>query len=141
VKFEARCTAVLSPGAITQRVDRVIRPRREAVDMIRTAQMNADYAAAEVAANLALTAVVARKPAPAARPRRRRSRPATARPPRAARGYKIVCVSFYDDDLAAIDEAVERLRAARHRRMSRSGLLRLAFSLLDVDQLAKAPAP
>jgi hypothetical protein len=138
VKFEARCTAVLSPGAITQRVDRVIRPRRESVDMIRAAQMNADYAAAELRATEPLRSPDPVPVADRCAPRRPRGRAGTRRP---ARKFKIISISVYDEDLAAIDAAVEALRAAGHRDMFRSKLLRLAFRLLDVDQLAKAPAP
>ena len=43
------------------------------------------------------------------------------------KGFRIIAVSVYDSDLAALDLLVARLRQAGRRDMSRSKLLRIAF--------------
>lgn len=131
--FEARCTAVLVPGTITQRVDRVIRPRREARDLIAAAQRN--VIVADPSPRIAPPVAVVPGPMVTVR---RRPRSRSGQPRRPGRKFKIVSISVYDEDLAAIDAAVDRLRAEGHRHMFRSKLLRIAFSLLDIEQLAKA---
>ena len=50
--------------------------------------------------------------------------------------YKVICVSFYTDDMARLDAAVAVLKARGHTKASRSSVLRGA--LLQVD-LAEVP--
>lgn len=143
MRFEARCTAVLLPGVITQRVDRVIRPTKEAKALIAAAQAEIDAienpGPLECARNFRLRMrrrlQEARKTYGDPVPPTRRRRSGSARPVRPARKFKIIGVSVYDEDLAAMDAAVVRLKEAGHRTMWRSRLLRVAFSKLDVDAL------
>ncbi len=108
----AVATAVLTPGAITQRVERVGRPTREARELL--------LAADDVA-------VQQRRPEdlpPAPRPH--------------AREYTVICISTYWADLAALDAAVARLKAAGVRRATRSWLIRVAIARLDLDAVLAA---
>lgn len=47
--------------------------------------------------------------------------------------YRVVCISLYHEDIAAIDKMVAELRARGFRRASRSWLLRVAMYRLDID--------
>jgi len=52
--------------------------------------------------------------------------------------YEVICISLYNEDLARLDEKVRRLKAAGHRKMSRSALIRYALDTADLDGLPKA---
>lgn len=58
--------------------------------------------------------------------------PAEARDYLATRGVHTLCISTYDADLAALDAKVAELRAAGHRRASRSSLIRAAVAAFNV---------
>jgi hypothetical protein len=49
--------------------------------------------------------------------------------------YKTICISMYLDDLAELDSAVKRCQTGGLRRMSRSQLIRIALSRLDIEAL------
>lgn len=72
----------------------------------------------------------------------RKPRPSRAKPQRVlqlarptARGYRQICVSMYDTDLAVLDTYVHRCKVGGLTRMSRSRLIALAVSRLDIDAL------
>lgn len=185
--FEVRCTAIVVDGVVTSRVDRVIRPRREARDLIARAwriakekaiaeqdaklaattalvaaqkkKLDADRAAARNAATEAQRAERAAAPS-AARETWRAARTADTEAQRAAqetaaaaknprrlgpcrphhqssasRPWRQIGISWYVDDLARIDAAVDQLKSAGLTKMSRSELLRLAFDRLDLGIL------
>lgn len=46
--------------------------------------------------------------------------------------YKVICVSLYNADLAALDMMVEALKARGVPRVSRSSLIRYALEQLDI---------
>jgi hypothetical protein len=48
-------------------------------------------------------------------------------------GYRVICISFYTDDLARLDEAVAALKRLGHRKVNRSSLLREALRQLELD--------
>ena len=58
--------------------------------------------------------------------------PAEARAYLVAKGVRVVCISTYDADLAALDAKVAELRAAGHRRATRSSLIRAAVDAFVV---------
>ena len=60
--------------------------------------------------------------------------PAEARAYLVAKGVRVVCISTYDADLAALDAKVAELRAAGHRRTTRSSLIRAAVAAFDVNK-------
>ena len=62
-----------------------------------------------------------------------RRTPAEARAYLVAKGVRVVCISTYDADLAALDAKVAELRAAGHRRATRSSLIRAAVAAFDVN--------
>lgn len=66
------------------------------------------------------------------RPRRRPARP--RRKPKADH-YKVICISLYNEDLAALDAKVDALKERGHRKMSRSALIRFALEHVDLDAL------
>lgn len=107
--FRAVCTAFVEHGSVTNRVDRVVAPRREAIDLI---------ARAEKIKNA---------------PDRRRA-PAQDRDARVL-GFITTCISMYPDDLARLDAMLRKLRASGIRDVSRSKLIRIALRRLDVDAL------
>ena len=51
-----------------------------------------------------------------------------------AKGVRVVCISTYDADLAALDAKVREARAAGHRRATRSSLIRAAVAAFDVNR-------
>lgn len=51
--------------------------------------------------------------------------------------YKIICISLYNSDLAALDAKVTELKRRGRTKMSRSELIRFALAALDVDQVSK----
>jgi len=65
------------------------------------------------------------------RQRKRRRRPAKAD------HYEVICISMYKEDLAKLDARVADLKAAGHRKMSRSALIRFALATVDVDDLPR----
>lgn len=118
--FRAVCTAFVERGSVTNRVDRVVSPKRDAVDLIARAEKI--------------------KNAPMFGPNQetgadRRRAPAQDRDARVL-GFVTTCISMYPDDLARLDAMLERLRAAGIRDISRSKLIRIALRRLDVDALA-----
>ncbi|RLB47938.1 MAG: hypothetical protein DRJ42_24300 [Deltaproteobacteria bacterium] len=52
--------------------------------------------------------------------------------------YEVICISMYKDDLGRLDDAVKRLKASGHRKMSRSALIRFALDTMDTDALPKS---
>ena len=52
--------------------------------------------------------------------------------------YEVICISMYKDDLGRLDEAVKRLKASGHRKMSRSALIRFALDTMDTDALPRS---
>jgi hypothetical protein len=62
-----------------------------------------------------------------------RRTPAETRAYLVAKGVRVVCISTYDADLAALDAKVAELRAAGHRRATRSSLIRAAVAAFDVN--------
>ncbi|MBK8169510.1 MAG: hypothetical protein IPK60_04100 [Sandaracinaceae bacterium] len=52
--------------------------------------------------------------------------------------YEVICISMYREDLSMLDEKVAALKAAGHRKMSRSGLIRFALSNVDLAKLPRA---
>ena len=72
--------------------------------------------------------------------------PASAEPRRAKRprakpadvDYQVICISLYDEDLAALDAKVQTLKSAGHRKMSRSALIRFALDQVDLSKLPKS---
>lgn len=60
--------------------------------------------------------------------------PAEARDYLAAKGVHTLCVSTYTEDLAALDAKVAELKAAGHRRASRSSLIRAAVAAFNVNR-------
>lgn len=101
MKPRAICTAIILPGAVTQRVDRVIRPTREARDMIASAWE------------------IGKKSA-------RRYGPCEPHPKSGSRPWRVVAISIYVDDLARLDAMVAKAKRNGDSKMSRSKLLRAA---------------
>lgn len=58
---------------------------------------------------------------------------ATARAKEDACGYRVICVSFYTDDLARLDATVAELKRLGHRKVNRSSVLREALRQLELD--------
>jgi hypothetical protein len=58
-----------------------------------------------------------------------------------SRGYQIVCISAYVDELEIWDRMVERLRGLGHTRASRSSLIRQAISAFEIDRYQSEPTP
>lgn len=52
--------------------------------------------------------------------------------------YEVICISMYREDLSMLDEKVATLKAAGHRKMSRSGLIRYALANVDMTKLPRA---
>jgi hypothetical protein len=82
-------------------------------------------------------------PEPTARraPPKRRKKKAKAASDKAASDkaadYRVIAISIYEDDLAALDAKVQELKARGHRRMSRSALIRYAVEQVDVDDVPR----
>ncbi|MEC7525627.1 MAG: hypothetical protein VYE22_37440 [Myxococcota bacterium] len=51
--------------------------------------------------------------------------------------YQVICISLYTEDLEALDQKVKRLKAAGHRKMSRSALIRYALDTADLEGLPR----
>ncbi|MEM9192188.1 MAG: hypothetical protein AAGF12_23650 [Myxococcota bacterium] len=52
--------------------------------------------------------------------------------------YDTICISLYQEDLARLDAMVAELKAAGHRKMSRSALIRFALTTVDLDALPRS---
>lgn len=52
--------------------------------------------------------------------------------------YQVICISLYDEDLASLDQKVQKLKASGHRKMSRSALIRFALDQVDLSKLPKS---
>lgn len=52
--------------------------------------------------------------------------------------YKIICISIYTNDLAALEDKVAELKRRGHTKMNKSQLIRLALSQLDLDRVGVA---
>ena len=52
--------------------------------------------------------------------------------------YEVICISMYREDLAALDAKVAELKAAGHRKMSRSALIRFALATVDATKLPRS---
>jgi hypothetical protein len=52
--------------------------------------------------------------------------------------YQVICISLYTEDLARLDEMVAELKAAGHRKMSRSALIRFALDQVDPAKLPRS---
>jgi len=63
-----------------------------------------------------------------------RRTPAEERAYLAERGVRVVCISTYTTDLAALDAKVAELREAGHRRATRSSLIRAAVAAFNVNR-------
>lgn len=115
MKPRAVCTAILTPGSVTQRVDRVIRATPEARRLLAEADR------------------IARERDPDENLRRR----GMCEPHRqsAERPFRVIGVSIYCDELQALDALVARRRRLGESSLSRSKLIRMA-----VRQLAKETA-
>jgi len=51
-----------------------------------------------------------------------------------ARPYRVICISFYNEDLAELDRLVDELKERGCSRANRSALLREAIRQCDLDQ-------
>lgn len=107
MKSRAICTAIVVPGAVTARVDRVIRPTREARELLAEAD------------------------------RIRRERLGTARsascephPNSASRPFRVVSISIYVDELARLDALVAKQRRAGKATANRSAVIRAAVKAM-----------
>lgn len=60
--------------------------------------------------------------------------PAAAKPEH----YEVICISMYKDDLARLDKKVADLKAAGHRKMNRSALIRYALDTVDPTRLPRS---
>ena len=63
----------------------------------------------------------------------RRRRPAKPKPDH----YEVICISLYKEDLERLDAKVAELKAAGHRRMTRSALIRWRLDHVDVDAIPR----
>lgn len=57
--------------------------------------------------------------------------------PRAAEAasFKVICISIYKTDLAALDQVVEQLKDRGIKRASRSALIRYALTQIDIERV------
>lgn len=51
--------------------------------------------------------------------------------------YKVICISLYHEDLHALDQMVEQLKAKGVTRANRSALIRYALARVNLDEAAK----
>jgi hypothetical protein len=70
---------------------------------------------------------------------RRPPEPARTRPPEPARPrpthYKVVCISLYTKDIAALEATVAELKRRGYTKANKSQLIRYALAQLDIDKL------
>jgi hypothetical protein len=57
-----------------------------------------------------------------------------------AKPYQVVCISIYDEDVAALADKVAALKARGFRRANKSWLIRVALAKLDLDRVEAADA-
>lgn len=57
------------------------------------------------------------------------------------RTYKVVCISLYNEDVAAIDDLVEALKERGLSRANRSALIRYAIRKVNIDIAEKDLGP
>ena len=50
--------------------------------------------------------------------------------------YKVVCISLYTHDIEALDAKVQELKRRGLTKMSKSQLIRIALSQIDIDKLS-----
>lgn len=110
MKPRAICTAVLVPGAVTQRVDRVIRATPSARAVIAQAYE------------------IAKARNPSENPRRMGL--CEPHPASADRPFRVVSVSIYCDELQALDKLVARRKREGQSSASRSKVIRAAVKAL-----------
>ncbi len=55
------------------------------------------------------------------------------------RFYKIVCISLYVEDIAALDAKVRELKARGHSKASKSSLIRFALAGVNLDDYPRSP--
>ena len=60
--------------------------------------------------------------------------PAEERAYLAERGVRVVCISTYTADLAALDAKVAEVRARGHRKATRSSLIRAAVAAFNASE-------
>ena len=65
------------------------------------------------------------------RPARRQAEPARPRPTH----YKVVCISLYTKDIAALEATVAELKRRGYTKANKSQLIRYALAQLDIDKL------
>ena len=68
-------------------------------------------------------------------PKRRRAATADAKTARPTH-YKVICISMYTRDLEELDAKVAELKRRGWTKASKSQLIRLALSQIDLDKLA-----
>jgi hypothetical protein len=61
--------------------------------------------------------------------------------PDARAPYKVICISLYNTDLAALAVMVAELKRRGITRANKSWLIRLALSRLDLDTITQADRP
>ena len=61
-------------------------------------------------------------------------------PKRRPTHYRVISVAVYETDLAQWDAAVEQLKSEGYTKATRSSLLRLAMSQLDLSKLGEPGA-
>lgn len=69
---------------------------------------------------------------------RRRPGPMRAQEPKARPDhYKVICISFYNEDLDRLDETVKELKRRGFTKASRSSVLRAAMIQLDLTKIPR----
>jgi hypothetical protein len=51
--------------------------------------------------------------------------------------YKVICISFYNEDLERLDEAVKELKKRGNTKASRSSVLRAAMMQIDLERVPR----
>lgn len=51
--------------------------------------------------------------------------------------YKVICISFYNDDMKRLDGVVRELKRRGFTKANRSAVLRVALEQLDLDRVPK----
>ena len=51
--------------------------------------------------------------------------------------YKVICISMYNEDLARLDEMVEKLKARGLTKANRSALIRYALEQVDLEKVPR----
>lgn len=116
MKPRAICTAIVVPGAVTQRIDRVIRATREARELLARAD-------------------IIRKER-MAQENPRRVGLCEPHPNSASRPFRVIGISIYCDDLQRLDALVAKARRNGNANMSRSKLIREAIKAIAGEPAA-----